>query len=174
MIAQPSTSRVNSVRELYAAGCFVSLCPELPSFACACLSSSRRCSQLYMLSFYKKMQTFFFMRSCFDLVLFGQVKGSLGIFGQKWCLKRFDLKKYAQHENKCGCFCFFYFLCIIYWAGLWKFGQKSFASPKICLLLHLCSDLLAIFTCYFSGIFFCNLWFLLIVRVNVVFCRVTL
>jgi len=30
-------------------------------------------------------------------------------------------------------------------ASLGKFGQKSFASPKICLLLHLCSCLL---TCY--------------------------
>jgi len=37
-----------------------------------------------MLSFYKKMQTFFFMRSCFDLVLFGQVKGNLGKFGNIW------------------------------------------------------------------------------------------
>jgi len=33
MIVQPSGSRVNSV-------------PELPSFACVCLSSSRRWSQL--------------------------------------------------------------------------------------------------------------------------------
>jgi len=28
--------------------------------------------------------------------------------------------------------------------------------------------------CYFSGIFVCNLWCLLIVRVNIIFCRVTL
>jgi len=35
-------------------------------------------------------------------------------------------------------------------------------------------DWLAILTCYFSGVFVCNLWFLLIVRVNVVSCRVTL
>jgi len=27
---------------------------------------------------------------------------------------------------------------------------------------------------HFSGVFFCNIWFLLIVRVNVVSCRVTL
>ena len=33
---------------------------------------------------------------------------------------------------------------------------------------------LAILTCSFSGVFVCNLWFLLIVRVNVVSCRVTL
>ena len=25
-----------------------------------------------------------------------------------------------------------------FWASLGKFGQKSFVSPKICLLLHLC------------------------------------
>ena len=36
------------------------------------------------------------------------------------------------------------------------------------------SDWLAIMTCYFSGVFVCNLWFLLIVRVNMVSCRVTL
>jgi len=35
MIVQPSSSKVNSVRELYC--CW---------FACACLSSWRRCSQL--------------------------------------------------------------------------------------------------------------------------------
>ena len=33
---------------------------------------------------------------------------------------------------------------------------------------------LAILTCYFSGVFVCNIWFLLIVRVNVVSCRFTL
>jgi len=32
---------------------------------------------------------------------------------------------------------------------------------------------LAIFTCSFSGVFVCNLWFVLIVRVNVVSCRAT-
>jgi len=37
--------------------------------------------------------------------------------------------------------------------------------------LRLC---LAILTCYFSGVFVCNIWFLLIVRVNVVSCRFTL
>jgi len=31
----------------------------------------------------------------------------------------------------------------------------------------------AILTYYFSGVFVCNLWFLLIVGVNVVSCRVT-
>jgi len=36
------------------------------------------------------------------------------------------------------------------------------------------SDWLAIFTCYFSGVFVCFFWFLSIVRVNVVCCRVTL
>jgi len=32
---------------------------------------------------------------------------------------------------------------------------------------------LAILTCSFSGVFVCSLWFLLIVRVNVVSCWVT-
>ena len=36
------------------------------------------------------------------------------------------------------------------------------------------SDWLAILTCYSSGVYVCNLWFLLIVRLNVVSCRVTL
>ena len=36
------------------------------------------------------------------------------------------------------------------------------------------SKWLAILTCYISGVFVCNLWFLLIVRVNVVSCRVSL
>ena len=31
-----------------------------------------------------------------------------------------------------------------------------------------------ILTCYFSGVFVCTVWFLLIVRVNVVSCQVTL
>jgi len=47
MIVQPSSSGVKSVTISIAAGCFpVSYCPELPSFACACLSSSTRCFQL--------------------------------------------------------------------------------------------------------------------------------
>ena len=33
------------------------------------------------------------------------------------------------------------------------------------------SGWLDISTCYFSGVFVCNLWFLLIVRVNVVFAE---
>jgi len=36
------------------------------------------------------------------------------------------------------------------------------------------SHWLAILTCSFPGVFVCNLWFLLIVRVNVVSCWVTL
>jgi len=67
-----------------------------------------------------------------------------------------------------------HFLWSIFLASLWKFGQKSFAPPKICLLLHLCSDWLAILTCYISGVFVYNLWFLVIFRVNGVSCRVTL
>jgi len=30
-------------------------------------------------------------------------------------------------------------------ASLGKFGQKSFAPPKMCLLLHLCCQILALF-----------------------------
>jgi len=33
---------------------------------------------------------------------------------------------------------------------------------------------LTILTCSFSSVFVCNLWFLLVVRVNVVSCRATL
>ena len=154
---------------VYAPNCHLSLVlasvVQGDAVSCICFHFTKKCRPFFL---WGHVLIWFFLGKL------REIWASLGIFGQKWCLKRFDLKKYAQHENKCGCFCFFYFLCIIYWAGLWKFGQKSFASPKICLLLHLCSDLLAIFTCYFSGIFFCNLWFLLIVRVNVVFCRVTL
>jgi len=44
MIVQPSNSRVKSVILLVA---FVLVnAPNCPSFSCACLSSSRRCSQL--------------------------------------------------------------------------------------------------------------------------------
>jgi len=43
----------------------------------------------------QKVQTFFHWRSCFYLVLFGQVRGHFGTFwgylGKKWCLECFDL-----------------------------------------------------------------------------------
>jgi len=44
----------------------------------------------------------------------------------------------------------------------------SFGAP---FTLKLAGQIL---TCYFSGVFVCTLWFLFIVRVNVVSCRVTL
>jgi len=49
-MVQPSISRMKSVMDLCCCLLLlanpVSKCPELPFFACACLSSSRRCSQL--------------------------------------------------------------------------------------------------------------------------------
>jgi len=36
-----------------------------------------------------------------------------------------------------------YFFICFFRASLGKFGQKSFAPPKICLLLHLCLSLIA-------------------------------
>jgi len=46
MIVQPSSSILKSVMD-HCCCCLLSRqCPELPSFPCACLSSSRRCSQL--------------------------------------------------------------------------------------------------------------------------------
>jgi len=41
-------------------------------------------------------------------------------------------------KRKAAVFCFFrgYFLWNIFRASLGKFGQKSFAPPKICLVLH--------------------------------------
>jgi len=52
------------------------------------------------------------------MFLFGSFLGSLGIFGQKWCLECFDLKKYAQHEKNV----FFLFFFIFVFFGL-VFGQ---------------------------------------------------
>jgi len=71
--------------------------------------------------------------------------------------------------------CFFggHFLWSIFRESLWKLEQKLFAPARICLLLHLCSDWLPTLTRYFSGVFVCNLWLLLIVRVNVVSCQLT-
>jgi len=88
-----------------------------------------------------KMQTSFFVvffcfwGSCFYLIRLGQVWGK---FGQKWCLKYIDLKKCAQHKKKCSRIFGGYFLWSIFRAGLGKYGQKYFTTPKICLLLHLC------------------------------------
>jgi len=139
---------------------------------------------LRMVWFYKKVQTSFLLEVMFLFSSFRASEGKFeqvwGIFGQKWCLKGFDFKKYAQHENKCSRFFiliyFFWghFLWSIFRASLWKFGQNFFAPPNICLLLHPCSDWLATLVCYFSGVFICYLWLLLIVRVKVASCRVTL
>jgi len=91
-----------------------------------------------------KVQTLIFLwRSCFYLVLFGQVRGNLGKFGG-------NLGKYVAWSAliwknapnmKCNAVVFFggHFLWSIFrqvW-GMGKFGQKSFAPSKICLLLHL-------------------------------------
>ena len=96
-----------------------------------CVNTSAK--SLYVLWFYKmgthnqSADVFFFcfLRSCFYLVLLGQVRENLG----KWCLKRFDLKKCAQHEKKCSRFFeaifFEYFSC--------KFGEiwaKILRTPK--------------------------------------------
>jgi len=65
-----------------------------------------------------KMQTFlFFWRSCF-FGKFGQVWWN---FGQKWCLRCFDLKNCAN---------------IFLRAFSLEFFSGKFAAPKICLLLH--------------------------------------
>ena len=71
-----------------------------------------------------KVQTLF-RGSCTSLVLFGHVRGNLGKFGGNLG------KKCAQHEKKCSRF----------FRQIWGFfGQKSFAPPKIYLLLHLCMN----------------------------------
>jgi len=49
-----------------------------------------------------------------------------------------DLKKCAQHKKKCSRFFGGHFVWSIFRPVLGKCGQKSFASPKVCLLLHLC------------------------------------
>jgi len=72
------------------------------------------------------------------MFLFSFFLGKLGKFGQKWCLKCFDLKKCTQHKKKCSRFLGGHFLWSIFRAGLGKFEQNSFASTKIFLLLHLC------------------------------------
>jgi len=44
-----------------------------------------------------------------------------------------------------------HFLWSIFRAGLWKFGQKSFAPRKRCLFLRLCSNWLALVSAYCLG-----------------------
>ena len=75
----------------------------------------------------------FFLRS-FLLVFFGQVRGSLDKNGA-WCALIWE--KCPQNEMKCSGFSFGgHFL--EFFSGLGIFGHKSFALPKICLLLRLC------------------------------------
>jgi len=87
-----------------------------------------------------KGQTFFLK----VMFLYKYFRASYVKLGQNWCLKCFDLRKSAQHEKKCSRVFFFLrsFSLECFRAGLGKFGKKSFAPPKICLLLHLCSKLL--------------------------------
>jgi len=74
-----------------------------------------------------------FLRS-FSIVFFGESQGKCGQawgeFEQKLRVMWFDLKQCGQVVLKSFFFSFFR-------ARLVKFGQKCFAPPKICLLLHL-------------------------------------
>jgi len=82
---------------------------------------------------------FFFWGSCFHLVLYGQVRGNLGKFGGNlgkngaWSAL---IWKNVPNMKRNAVVCFGgHFLWRIFRASLEEFGQKSFAPPKICLLL---------------------------------------
>ena len=47
-----------------------------------------------------KVQTFLFLEVMFLQFFFGQVRGNLGKFVGKWCLKFFDLKKMRPKWNE--------------------------------------------------------------------------
>jgi len=112
--------------------------------------SQNRC--MYVLWFYKNgtqnqgADVFFFWMSCFYFALFGQVRGDLGKFNNgAWIVLWFKQMHPTWEEMQCY---FFggHFLWSFFRASLGKFGRKSFAPPKICMLLHLWWGFLA-----FSG-----------------------
>ena len=85
-----------------------------------------------------KVQTFF-LRSCFYLVLSGQIRENFGKFG--WNLGKNGawsalIWKNAPNMNEMQFFEVIFF-GVFFRASLGKFGRKSFSPPKICLLLHL-------------------------------------
>jgi len=96
-----------------------------------------------------KVQTFFYWRSCFleFFILFGPVRGNLGKNGA-WNASQFEKMRPTWTEMQS----FFlegghFFWGSFFRASLGKFGPKSFAPPKICLLLRVCQeqDLLVLF-----------------------------
>ena len=101
---------------------------------------------LYVLWFYKnstpnKSANVFLWRSCFYLVLFGQVRGNLGKFGENlgkngaW--SALIWKNAPNVKRNAVVFFGGHFLWSIFRARLGNLG-KSFAPPRICLLLHPC------------------------------------
>jgi len=76
------------------------------------------------------------------LVLFGEVREIWAILREIWVKMALEVLWFERNAPKIKLkavdFCF---LEVIFWSFSWaslgKFGQKSFAPPKICLLLHL-------------------------------------
>ena len=92
---------------------------------------------LYVLWFYinctqsQSADIFYFLRSCFSLVRFGQVRGNLGKNGV-WSASNW--KKCAHLHMRCNRFFFWgHFVWSFFRARLGKFRQNFFALPKICM-----------------------------------------
>jgi len=92
----------------------------------------------------------FFLRPCF-LFFSGKLGEIWGSLGKKCAWSVLWFKKCTQHEKECRQLFFRgHFLWRFFRASSGKFGQKFFAPPKICLLLHLC-------TATWLGTFMCTL-----------------
>jgi len=67
------------------------------------------------------------------------LSGKLEEIWAKMVREVLSFEKYAQNKMKFSRFClFFEVICFVFFrASLRKFGQKSFALQKICLLLRL-------------------------------------
>jgi len=99
-----------------------------------CVNLSQNCCMrvYYTIMAHKiKVKTFFY-----NLVVFGHVWRNLGNIGS-------NLGKNGAWSalRPVNCSVFSFFEVISFRASLRKFGQKFFASPKVCLLLHLCMAL---------------------------------
>jgi len=100
------------------------------------LQNRCRCLDFAKLSPKMKVQTLYFGRSCFYLLLFGQDRRNLGKFGGNLgangaCSVHWFKNAPNMRRN-----------AVVLWRPFsGKFREiwaKSFAPPKICLLLHLC------------------------------------
>ena len=111
------------------------------------------------------------------LFLFSSFRASWGNLGKNGAWRGLIWKNTPNMSRNAVVFLFLFFEVIFLWVF---FGQicGSLGKNPLHLQKFACSYTMFrvachILTCYFSGVFICNLWFLLIVPVNVVSCRVT-